>query len=100
MAEKTNAEVTTIEATLGTRVKIELPSYGTSGFAWFSIFNPKEIKLAEKKLVDGKKTLGTTGKIVFQFIPLTTGNHEITFELKRVLEDEPTQTKTFVIKAQ
>jgi predicted secreted protein len=86
-----------INARMNVSVKITLQSRTTAGYDWEPEFNEQELKLVKKNRIVSHRTLGASPKTVFDFEPLSKGDHEIIFILQRPWEGKPIEEKQIIV---
>ena len=77
--------------------EIELKSPGTSGFEWKLDFNHTAFTFLDKRQVPNFKKMGASGKVIFRFRPLSSGDHAIHFALMRPWEDEVAEHREVIL---
>jgi predicted secreted protein len=87
-----------IKVKMNTPVKITLKSRSTAGYDWRPEFNASAIKLVKKNRIVSSRALGASPKTVFNFQPLSKGEHEIIFILERPWEKKPIEEKQFILQ--
>ena len=78
-------------------LEIKLRSYGASGYEWRAVFDPRSFCLQDHSRVPNLKEFGARGTEVFRFKPITVGDHEISFELIRPVEDKAVERKEYLV---
>ena len=86
-----------INARMNVSVKITLQSRTTAGYDWKPEFNEDVLKLVKKNRIVSHRALGASPKTVFDFQPLSKGDHEIVFVLQRPWENTPIEEKQFIL---
>ncbi len=86
-----------INARMNVSVKITLQSRTTAGYDWKPEFNEQALKLVKKNRIVSHRSLGATPKTVFDFEPLSKGDHAILFILQRPWEEEPIEEKQIIL---
>jgi predicted secreted protein len=75
--------------------EITLGSHLTSGYEWRPVFNQTVLKLLEKRRSSNMHKFGASGKEVFRFEPLRSGDYDILFELVRPFENTSVECREF-----
>src|SRR5260370_5416547 len=76
---------------------VTLTSRASSGYEWRPIYDSASIRLIRKRHRMKSKGFGAAGQEVFEFEPLQTGDHAITFELVRPVEGRSVEQRDFAL---
>lgn len=88
-----------LKAKLNEEFTISLGSVPTTGYVWEAKFDGEMVKLTEKSFKASEPpAIGGGGTETFTFVPIGSGETEITMILKRSWEKEAREERTYRIK--
>jgi predicted secreted protein len=88
-----------LKAKLDEEFSISLGSVPTTGYVWEAKFDGKMVRLKDKSSKASEPlTIGGGGTETFTFVPIGSGETEITIILKRSWEKDPAEKQTYRIK--
>jgi|WetSurMetagenome_2_1015567.scaffolds.fasta_scaffold24242_4 inhibitor of cysteine peptidase len=88
-----------LKVKLNEEFSISLGSVPTTGYVWEAKFDGKMIKIKDKRLKASEPlAIGGGGIETFTFVPIGSGETEITMILKRSWEKDAAEKQTYRIK--
>jgi predicted secreted protein len=86
-----------VKAKLHKPFEIELRTHLTMGYEWRPMFNASVLKFLGKRRPASAKRFGASGREIFRFEPLKSGDHDLYFELVRPFEDESVERRNYAL---
>jgi predicted secreted protein len=89
--------MTELKAKLHKPFEIALGSQAMSGYEWRPQFDRSALKFLGRRRTGNLRQFGASGKEVFRFEALQSGDYEVSFELIRPFENSSVETRNFAL---